>query len=668
MLSSFFHSVFLSVRAFIVGKMSAGTVRPEIFPSFAREAVCLLTLCASVATSTIGSGALQVALPKIGEYYGISGGDLTWIIASGTLTAGSFLLLFGSLSDILGRKRMLFFSYVWFAIWNLAAGFAKSDVVFDIFRGLAGVGTAGSVPACVGILGSTYQRGTRKNKAFAVLGAFQPLGYVIGILAGGVTTQFLSWQSNLWFLAILYSILAVLTWFFVPSDQALFDYVKQQEMKGNRMSVNLVGDSAGFDQSIFKLLKRVDFVGAGLVTAGFALFVFSLTTASKLSTGWTSAEVLSPLIIGIFLIGSFLVWQWYLGRLGSKAPVQPLMPLSIWTYPGLVKIMIVVTLGWINFTGILMFFTTLWFQEINHATPLSTTARYLPQVFGGLLVNLFAGYTLHIIPGTLLLIVGMASFTGSALLFALQPAQITYWAMAFPSLCLSVVGADLVYMVSNLFVTESVPNNLKSTAGAVFNTVIALANTIGLGAGAAVANSVANKGLKIGESTEDFLVRSYQSAFWLATGVTAVGTIICFFIKIGRQGHEKEEDNENALELDSKTDEKHDAATDLRLDGELGSVALKKETVSSPSFMQSTMSLDIDEKNSEIKTSDNGSAVNIDVEKAALKVDDESSITKASGGDEDEISVVKVGQEVEPQSPATPVIVVTHDNEEGCKK
>ncbi|KAK6343264.1 hypothetical protein TWF730_010860 [Orbilia blumenaviensis] len=524
----------------------ASQPRPEIFASTAREVICILTLCSSVATSSLGSGALQVALPQIGKYYNITGGDLTWIIASGTLTAGSFLLLCGSLSDIVGRKRMLFLSYGWFALWNLAAGFAKSHILFDIFRGLAGIGTAGAIPACVGIIGSTYQRGTRKNKAFAVLGGFQPLGYVFGIVTGGIATEFLSWQANVWFLTIVYTAITVLTWFFVPSDRELLEHVRMQELRGNRMSGIQQSQTVVVEQPIMTLLKQVDFIGAFLVTAGFALFVFSLTSASKAASGWTSPEILSCLIIGIALVLSFLGWQWYVGRKDNKSGIQPLMPLSIWTYPNLGLVMAIVTLGFINFSGILMFWSTLWFQEINKVTPLITTARYLPQVIGGFIVNAFAAYTLHLIPGKLLLIVGMIAFTGSTLLFALQPANVSYWAMAFPSLCLSVVGADLVYMVSNLFVSESVPNNLKSTAGAVFNTVIALANTIGLGAGAAVANSVANRGAHTGESDEAFMVRTFQSAFWFGTAASAIGTILCLFVKVGRQGHEKPGDIEDS--------------------------------------------------------------------------------------------------------------------------
>jgi len=299
--------------------------------------------------------------------------------------------------------------------------------------------------------------------------------------------------------------------------------------------------------------NRSIFLGAFLVTSGFALFVYALTTGSSSDSGWAKAGTLAPLIIGLALVASFLVWQWFLGR-SDRIGMQPLMPLSIWQYPNLPLIMIIITLSFMNFTGTLIFWSTLWFQEINHVSPLDTTARYLPQAIGGMLVNLFAAYTLHIIPGKILLIVAECSFTGAALLFALQPVHITYWAMSFPSLVLSVVGADLAYMVCNLFVTESVPNRLKSTAGAIFNTVIQLATTIGLGVGSAVANSISQKGPHPGESPEDFLARTYHGAYWFAVSCTALAIPLCLFVKVGTQGHktkEETEDEEQPIDGDS---------------------------------------------------------------------------------------------------------------------
>ncbi|KAF3935886.1 hypothetical protein ABW20_dc0102256 [Dactylellina cionopaga] len=155
-------------------------------------------------------------------------------------------------------------------------------------------------------------------------------------------------------------------------------------------------------------------------------------------------------------------------------------------------------------------------------------------------------------------------------------------------------------MVSNLFVTESVPNNLKSTAGAVFNTVISLANTIGLGAGAAVANAVANKRANPGESAEDFLVRTYQSAYWFATGATIVGAVLCFFVKVGRQGHDKPNDIEDSGSEHAVDDERAAAGVVQSGGGETGAISaeLSKEIGISQSPMLSTMSLDTDEKTS----------------------------------------------------------------------
>ncbi|KAF3942233.1 hypothetical protein ABW19_dt0201145 [Dactylella cylindrospora] len=419
------------------------------------------------------------------------------------------------------------------------------------------------------------------------------------IVTGGIATEFLSWQANVWFLTILYTAITILTWFFVPSDQELLGHVRKLESRGNRLSV-IPSQAVALDVPVLQLLKQVDFLGAGLVTAGFALFVFSLTSASKGNSGWRSPEILSTLIVGIFLIILFLGWQWKLGQRQGLSSIKPLMPLSIWTYPNISLIMLIVTLGWINFSGVLMFWTTLWFQEVNKVSPLMTTARFLPQVIGGFLVNLFAAFTLHIIPGKVLLIIGMAAFTGSSLLFALQGVNTIYWAMSFPSLCLSVIGADLVYMVSNLYVTESVPNNLKSTAGAVFNTVIALANTIGLGAGAAVANSVSNKGPHPDESHEQFLVRTYQSAYWFATGATALGTILCLFVKVGRQGHKKKNDIEDSEQsMDESSGAEGGPAEKV---GDIEAVVVDSpEGSRSPVF-----SVDIDEKPTQQRTEEIG--------------------------------------------------------------
>lgn len=94
--------------------------------------------------SAMGLGGVQMSLPQIGESFNISGANLTWLLASFSLTSGSFLLLFGTLSDLYGRKRILLASYVWFSFWCLVSGFMKNHIVFDVMRGLQGIGNAHS--------------------------------------------------------------------------------------------------------------------------------------------------------------------------------------------------------------------------------------------------------------------------------------------------------------------------------------------------------------------------------------------------------------------------------------------------------------------------------------------------------------------------------------------
>ena len=352
------------------------------------------------------------------------------------------------------------------------------------------------------------------------------MGFVVGSLIGGLFTQFVSWRANLWFLAGVYAVIAVLVYFFVPSDKILSEHSTKRQVNTNHDST----DSLPEEPTTLALLKKVDFVGAGMITVGFALLVFALTQAGLVPGGWASAEILSTLLVSILLIALFVAWEYYMGA-------RALMPLSIWTYPNFGLIMIIIALAWMNFSGVVNFFSTIWFQKINGTTPILTSAYFLPQPIAGTLVNVFAAYTLHIIPGKMLLTVGLLGFTGSALLFALQPVHMIYWAMSFPSLICSVIGADLCYMVANLFVMQSVPDQLKSTAGGVFNTVIVLGSTIGLGAGAAISDSVKRN---MGEGDREFLARGIRAADWFAVGATIVAAGLSLFLSIGTTGHEEQ--------------------------------------------------------------------------------------------------------------------------------
>ncbi|KAK9367177.1 major facilitator superfamily domain-containing protein [Lipomyces kononenkoae] len=483
--------------------------RPPVFGSVWQEIVVIIILTLGMALPPANQGSMQIAVPEMGESFGISGGNLSWTISAFTLTSGAFVLLMASLADNIGRKRMLLISYVWFSVWCLASAFVNNHIVFDIMRGLQGLSGAVSPPAAVGIIGATYIPGRRKNKAMATIAAGAPLGFVVGITSGGICTQFLSWKSILYFSAIEYAFLAAVGWALIPNDPAM-DWIV-----------------------VRKRLAVIDYLGALLSTSGLVLLVFALTESSVASDGWRSPYVIVLFVAGIIVLGIFVFWE-------SKAK-NPLMPLYIWTYPGVALCMIIIACGFMNFLGVVSYYIVLFFQRVRGASAILTTAYLVPQALSGILVNIVVAYTLHIIPGRIFMVIAMTAFLVSALLWALQPLSLTYWAMAFPAICLSVLGADLSFNVANMHILSAVPAELQSSASGILNTVKQIAVSVGLAASSTIVKTAADRSPNEGTTK---LYDSYRAAFWFAVGISGLGLVCSLFLKVGTKGA-KREDNTN---------------------------------------------------------------------------------------------------------------------------
>ncbi|KAK9336536.1 major facilitator superfamily-domain-containing protein [Lipomyces starkeyi] len=493
--------------------------RPPVFGSVWQEIVVIIILTLGMALPPANQGSMQIAVPQIGESFGISGGNLSWTISAFTLTSGAFVLLMAALADNIGRKRMLLISYIWFSVWCLISAFVKNHIVFDIMRGLQGLSGAVSPPAAVGIIGATYIPGKRKNKAMAAIAAGAPLGFIVGITCGGICTEFLSWRSIMFFSAIEYTFLAGLGWLLVPNDPAM-NWIAVREK-----------------------LTAIDYFGALLATSGLILLVFGLTESSVTREGWRSPYVIVLFVVGIILIGLFVFWE-------SKVK-YPLMPLYIWRYPGVALCMIIIACGFMNFLGVVSYYMVLFFQRVRGASAILTTAYLIPQAVSGILVNVLVAYTLHIIPGRIFMVIAMSAFVISALLWALQPISLTYWAMAFPAICLSVLGADISFNVANMHILSAVPAELQSSASGILNTVKQIAVSIGLAASSTIVKTAADKSPNEGATR---LYDSYRAAFWFAVGVSGIGLLGSLFLKVGTQGS-KRTDNANDTPQDTENAE-----------------------------------------------------------------------------------------------------------------
>ncbi|KAJ7826961.1 major facilitator superfamily domain-containing protein [Mycena leptocephala] len=129
------------------------------------------------------SGALTVVIPSIGTDLNISEPDLQWPLNVYSLTYGCTLLLFGRMGDIFGGRVMFLVGSAWFSVWSFGTVLAPNLTSITIFLAMLGLGAAANTPAAIGII-LCFPPGPRRNTAFEVLGAGQPLGYIFGLVVG----------------------------------------------------------------------------------------------------------------------------------------------------------------------------------------------------------------------------------------------------------------------------------------------------------------------------------------------------------------------------------------------------------------------------------------------------------------------------------------------------
>lgn len=195
-----------------------------------------------------------------------------------------------------------------------------------------------------------------------------------------------------------------------------------------------------------------------------------------------------------------------------------------------VQLMATFCLGFMGFTSAI-FFLSLYLQEIKHLSALAITARLLPMVISGVLVNVVCGLILHRVSNKLLTGIGALAYTASFLILSFMTEDAVYWAFIFPALVLVVVGADIQFNVTNMYVMSSLPASQQSIAGGIFNTVSKLCNNLGLGIATSVMDAVANR---MDASTP--AIRPYLAVYWFAAAAAGLSLFLVPFLTLGTQG------------------------------------------------------------------------------------------------------------------------------------
>jgi EmrB/QacA subfamily drug resistance transporter len=414
-----------------------------------------LVLIVSILASFVAflDGAIvNVALPAIQHELGGGLAAQQWIVDAYLLTLGSFILIAGSLSDLLGRRKILTLGLIGFAIASVLCALAPNNTALIVFRGLQGIAGALLVPSSLAIIISTF-KGAAQGRAVGIWTAWTGISFIIGPLVGGILVDTASWR---WIFAINVVPIALTLY--------LLRFVK----------IAKVSQKA-----------HVDILGALLCAAGLGGPVFALI--EQPNYGWTSPLIYLPLVIGTLLFVAFLVYE-------SRIK-QPMLSLSLFRNRNF-SVGNVATLGIYAGLSVATFLIVLFLQQVSGYSALMAGLALLPVTIVMFLLSprfgrLSAKYGPRLFMGLGPLIAG-AGF----LLIGRLPAEFNYWTQLFPGIMVFGLGLSITVAPLTAAILGDVPPKQAGIASAVNN---AIARVAGLLAVAAVGAIVA---LQFGNALE----------------------------------------------------------------------------------------------------------------------------------------------------------------------
>ncbi|KAI6357914.1 hypothetical protein MCOR25_007524 [Pyricularia grisea] len=493
--------------------------RPAVFRTTVHEVLFVFMATSAVMAWSFLNGAVATVTAEIGRDLHMSQGEITWISASTSLTAGAFQLALGQLADLLGRRPMFIIGLASFSLFSIVAGFAQNPFWMDVLCGFMGMSTAMMVPPAIGILGASYSKPCkRKNFAFSAFSSGNPIGFALGSIVGGVVAKVFNWRAMFFMIAIIWGVLTVIAFWVVPSVEAFEDEASSSSGADGPAKAAL---SKGAQLRDF--FRKFDTVGAALTLFGTGFFTAAITLAPQ--DGWTAPQVLSLLIVGFAMVCVFLYWETYWPH--------PLMPPKIWKDRNFSLLIASLVLGVMAFNSSALWLS-LFLQRVQNLDSLDVGIRLLPQTIAGLTWNIVAGGLLHLVNNTLLHGIGAVAYLVANLLLSFMRPESSYWTFIFPALIIQVIGADFQFNVVNMYVMQSLPSHQQALAGGIFNTMVRLCSTLALGISTAVYG-----GVEFTEAGMQDPMLKYTRALQVSVAFAAAGMLFVPFIRVGTQGNDK---------------------------------------------------------------------------------------------------------------------------------
>ncbi|MPY62112.1 MFS transporter [Streptomyces spongiae] len=441
---------------------------------------------------------VNIALPSAQQDLGFDNNDRQWIVTAYSLAFGSLLLLGGRLADLFGRKTTFIVGLVGFAAASALGGAANGFTMLVVARAVQGLFGALLAPAALSLLTTTFTEAKERARAFGIFGAIAGSGAAVGLVLGGLLTEYLDWRWTLY----------------------VNDVIALPALIG---AIFFIGRSVPAER------PKLDVLGVVLASGGLFGIVYGFANAE--THDWDNWMTWGFLAAGAVLLAVFFLWQ-----TRAKHPVLPLRVLADRDRAGALSAMLISSVGMFG----VFLFLTYYLQSTLGYSPVKNGVAFLPMV-GALMVaaQLATTWLVPKLGPKIVVPVGMLLSVGGMVWLTRLGLDSSYAAHVLPPLLLLGVGLGLTMPVAMSYATLGVEAQDQGVASAAVNTTQQVGGSIGTALLNTLAASAATDYAK--DHMSDPLVKanaalhSYEVAYWWSAGFFAFALIVTVLLFRGKK-------------------------------------------------------------------------------------------------------------------------------------
>ena len=449
--------------------------------------IALYVLCVGVLMIVLDATVVNVALPAIQEDLGFTQSSLAWVVNAYLIAFGGLLLLAGRLGDLVSRRGMFLAGLGVFTVASLLCGLAQSGGLLVAARFVQGVGGAMTTAVILGMIVTMFPEPREQAKAIGVFSFVASAGGSVGLLAGGVLTQAISWH---WI-------------FFINVPVGIATVVLALRLIERDQGIGF-GDGA-------------DVLGAALITGSLMLGVYTIVEPAAV-LGWGAGRTLGLGAAALGLLAAFIVRE--------ATARNPLMPLRIFRSRNVAGANVIQALTVAGMFG-MFFLGVLYLQKVLGYDALQTGLAFLPTtiVMGTLSVRyserliMRFGARTTLLPGLVLIAAGLA-------LLARVPVEGDYLIDVLPSTLLLGTGVGAAFPALMTLAMSGATQSEAGLASGLVNTTVQVGAAVGLAVLATLSATRTGALIEGGASTAAALTGGYRLAFVIGASLVVIAFVV----------------------------------------------------------------------------------------------------------------------------------------------